>query len=361
MADLRRVGKRTLLRLGALLLAVAAVGAIVYEIVFWYNHVHEPNARVMTDYTVLTARADGTIAEIRTARRDRAEAGDLLARMDTTVAELELKSLEADLMVERAARRQVEAERAHFAATLQSRIETERHALRLLGEERNIKRARLEIARADMDRTEQLIGRGAAPELRRDEARDKHLALTGKLHELATRIRHHESRIEELAADRLRDDVYASRIASIDRQIEKLEVTIARKRQEILDKHVHSPVAGVVSEVYANPGQFVEEADVLFLLHDPGAIRVEAYIDEYDIRHVKIGQPVQIELDAYPWQKLRGEVTAIGTVTLAGMTEKAGRSEYVTGSGRVPVVIRFLEVDRPIWPGSRASVNIYIR
>lgn len=361
MADLRRVGRRGFLRLAGVLLAVAAVGAIVYEVVFWYNHVYEPNARVTTDFTVLTARADGTIDRIHVARRDRVAAGDLLASMDTAVAELTLATLEADLAVEHADRDRIEAERAHFTAKLERRIASERAGLRLLAAERDVRRARLELARAEVGRIESLIGRGAATEQRRDEARDKLLDLTAEVHGLATRMQQHESRIEELTADRLQDDVFRSRIDATDRRIDRIGAAIAKARQELRDMHVYSPVSGIVNEVYASPGQFVEEADTLFLLHDPTTIRVEAHIDEYDIRHVAVGQRVLIELDAYPWEKLPGEVTAIGTVALSAMTEHAGRAEYVAGTQRIPVMIRFLAIDRPIWPGSRASVNIYIR
>lgn len=71
-----------------------------------------------------------------------------------------------------------------------------------------------------------------------------------------------------------------------------------------------APITGTVIYRPIEAGQTVAASDVLLVVADRLMIQVQ--IDETDIRKVKIGQPVSIELDAYSDRKFRGTVKHIG-------------------------------------------------
>jgi cobalt-zinc-cadmium efflux system membrane fusion protein len=59
---------------------------------------------------------------------------------------------------------------------------------------------------------------------------------------------------------------------------------------------LYSPISGYVTEVNVNPGKFVNPADVLFKIIDPGHLHVELYVFEKDLPALHTGQTVNFSL-----------------------------------------------------------------
>jgi cobalt-zinc-cadmium efflux system membrane fusion protein len=77
---------------------------------------------------------------------------------------------------------------------------------------------------------------------------------------------------------------------------------------------LRSPVGGVVVERNVNPGQEVRPdlQAPLFLVTDIGHLWVVADVPEKSLSHVKLGQTVGIETDAWPNQQFTAKVERIG-------------------------------------------------
>lgn len=70
-----------------------------------------------------------------------------------------------------------------------------------------------------------------------------------------------------------------------------------------------APINGRIIVRNIEPGQTVTATDVLFVLSD--RLMLKANVDETDIGHVKVGQSVAIQLDAYPDVHVDGRVDHI--------------------------------------------------
>jgi len=70
-----------------------------------------------------------------------------------------------------------------------------------------------------------------------------------------------------------------------------------------------APVDGVIIAKNVQPGQTVAQADPVLVMSD--RLIVKAQVDETDIGEVKDGELSEITLDAYPQQKLQGQVDHI--------------------------------------------------
>lgn len=353
--------KRFASRLLGLLLLVALVTVGVREGLHWYRHVYEPNASIEADITRLASSVNAKVQTIHVQRGQSVRRGELLASMEADVARLEVDSIAADLEKEKAVRAQVEAELAYFRTELDDRVATAREAVRLLDDERATLRERLAIARKNVERNSELLSRSMVARQRIDEANDKLLEVTGLLRDLETKLKTAERRLDELEGQRKQESIYQSRIAVIDRNIEKLRILLAQAAQQLEDMHIYSPIDGVVNELYVNPGTYVEDGDPVLLLHDPNQLWIEANIDESDIRHVKVGQDVVIDIDAYPYEHFVGRVRTIGHITLSMMRSEQGERERARAAQKIPVIIDLPKMDRVVWPGMRAAVNIVIR
>lgn len=347
-------------RFGLILLGIALVALAVNEGLHWYSHVYEPNAKVVAEFTVLSSSVNGNIEHILAREGDSVNPGQKLASLDTTGAELSLLSLQADLEKERAVRHQVEVELAYFKTELENKISTARESVRQRNRELATLNERWEIARTNVERNSMLANRSMVARQRIDDASDKLLEITSKRRDLQTEIRIQEKHVEELEGRRSRKSIYHSRLSVIDRNIDKIMVSLERAQHQLRDMHIYSPIKGIVNEIHVNPGAYVEDGDPVFLVHEPTKVWVEANIDESDIRHVQVGQVVIVDLDAYPFEHFEGSVRSIGQVTASAIsTNNAPRNGV--GAQKIPVVIDLAPIGKPVWPGMRVAVNIVIR
>jgi len=354
------VAKKTLSRIGIAVLATAIIAVGVHEGLHWYGHVYEPNAKVEAELTVLSSSVNGNIKRILVRKGDAVTPGQKLASIDTTEAELALLSLEADLEKERAVRKQVEAELAYFLTDLENKLATARESVRQRKRELITVKERWAIARTNVERASKLANRSMVARQRIDEANDKLLEITSKRRDLQTEIRIQEKQVEELEGTRSQESIYRSRLGVIDRNVDKIMVLIQRARHQLDDMHIYSPIQGILNEIHVNPGAYVEDGDPVFLVHEPTNVWIEANIDESDIRHVQVGQRVVIDIDAYPFEHFDGKVRSIGQVTTAVIGKETG-ARNGAGAQKIPVIIDFPPIGKPVWPGMRVAVNIVIR
>jgi Cu(I)/Ag(I) efflux system membrane fusion protein len=90
-------------------------------------------------------------------------------------------------------------------------------------------------------------------------------------------------------------------------QVRELEE--ARKVKKIL--HIHSPFAGVVTNIGARQGQYVTPKTELYMIADLSKVWVYANIYEYELPWVSLGDQVEMTLAAIPGKVFKGQVSYI--------------------------------------------------
>jgi HlyD family secretion protein len=112
-----------------------------------------------------------------------------------------------------------------------------------------------------------------------------------------------------------------------------------RRESDLLSKTTqHSPIKGVIASLPIQVGTFALanfQSTPLMIIADMSSINVEARVDETDVTSVKVGQKVEIKVDALGDRKLDGEVAEIASsaVTRTGqITMKKGEIEWQKNS-----------------------------
>jgi cobalt-zinc-cadmium efflux system membrane fusion protein len=79
---------------------------------------------------------------------------------------------------------------------------------------------------------------------------------------------------------------------------------------------LRAPVKGVVSERQVNAGSEVrpDAANPLFVITNPQHLWVVVDLPEQQMGKVKVGQPVSVEVDAYPGKAFPGKIRVIGEI-----------------------------------------------
>ena len=86
---------------------------------------------------------------------------------------------------------------------------------------------------------------------------------------------------------------------------------LTQSRTSLAYTQIRAPFAGVVTEKNADAGTFASPGMPLFTVEDTRSYRLEAMVDESDIRLVKVGEAVPVLLDSAEGVEFRGRVAQI--------------------------------------------------
>jgi membrane fusion protein (multidrug efflux system) len=107
---------------------------------------------------------------------------------------------------------------------------------------------------------------------------------------------------------------------------------------------IKAPFAGVVSKRNAELGQVVQAGQPLVSVVDLEDVYVTANFKETQLKNMKPGQPVEVDVDAYGGRGYHGHITSIGGATGARFSllpPENATGNYVKVVQRIPVRIDF--------------------
>lgn len=160
------------------------------------------------------------------------------------------------------------------------------------------------------------------------------------------------ARLEKARADYERaDQLYKEGLASqqvyqdasVQLRLAQADYDLARKRFQ--DTSVVSPLAGLVTARKIKPGDLVTTNQALFHVVDLDPLRVEVYVPERDYFRVRQGQTVLLTVDTFPDTTFRSTVERLNPVI-----------DAASGMAKVTVVVE--NADRRLRPGMFARVQI---
>ncbi len=86
------------------------------------------------------------------------------------------------------------------------------------------------------------------------------------------------------------------------------EAAVALARRHIEQTIVRAPIAGMVYDLAARPGVYLNVGDLVANVGRTGRLRVRVYVDEPELGRIAVGQPVAIAWDAMPGRSWEGAV-----------------------------------------------------
>lgn len=100
---------------------------------------------------------------------------------------------------------------------------------------------------------------------------------------------------------------------------------------------VFSPIAGTIATRKVGPGQFVkpDTPDPLFTIANLSTMWVLANVNEADIGLIQLGQPIEVEILAYPGETFRARIANIGAAVDSGTRRIPVRAEVANARRRL--------------------------
>lgn len=363
----RRVNLRPLRYMVMAAIALVAAGWGYTEISARLTHVYEYDARITTDLVTVSSKREGQLVELPVREGDLVKAGTVLARLDARIQELEAKAIEAQLRSLEANRVRLVGQQAMEDLTSGSRIAARNSDLVASEAKRSSLKAELDLAEQDLKRVESLYKTKVISQARLDQARAAVGRLRSDVAEAEAQMQRARGAIAETEAERGEIEMIAQEITMLGHQATALEAELEQKRVEIEEHTLIAPSDGVVDRLFIEAGEYVREGQRLLMMHNPNDVWVEANIKETEVRSLKLGQPVNVSVDAFPDHPLNGSVARIGTATTAKFAllptpNPSGNFTKITQ--RVPVRIDLDLSDAPdvmLSPGMMVEIEIDIR
>jgi HlyD family secretion protein len=266
----------------------------------------------------LTAEVSGRVTDIFVKEGDQVTEGQPLLRVDPTQQTSATNLQEAGLRAS-----QAEAQNQMAAVTVaENAINNARAALNAA--QADLARARVErdFAKIELRRNDELIEQGIvsrsvydAAKMRFDVAVAAVKSAQARSEQARTQVRDAELRVAQSRA--------ALRAAQA--RVEQAKASLRRESDLLSKTTQHSPIKGVIASLPIQVGTFALanlQSTPLMTIADMSSINVEARVDETEVTGVKVGQKVEIKVDAMGDRELDGEVAEIAAsaVTRTGQT-----------------------------------------
>jgi membrane fusion protein (multidrug efflux system) len=335
----------------ALVGLLALLGIIWGVKQFLYGRSHEStdNAQVDGHLVPVLAKVSGYVTAVTVDENDRVRADSALVRIDEREYAVRLAQADADLAAARAAAggRGVEGQ-AQAAVANASGQEAALTA--------NIAAARANAvkAEADLRRMRELVANQVvsrqqldAAQAAADAARAQLAAAQNSAGAAGAGVANAEAGVR-LAQARLGS-------AEATRQNAQLQLSYTR---------VTAPVSGIVSRKQVEVGQLVQAGQPLLTIVSDTGVWITANFKETQLHDLKVGQDVDIDVDAYGGAAAKGKVESVSAATgakFALLPPDNATGNFTKVVQRVPVRIRVtqgLGPSRPLRPGMSVVASV---
>ena len=160
--------------------------------------------------------------------------------------------------------------------------------------------------------------------------------------------------------------VAAAQVRAAEAQVTQAKALVAAAELRLSYTKIYAPEAGRVTRKNVEPGSYVQTGNALLAIVPP-EVWVIANFKETQLDDIRVGQPVDIKVDAYPSQKFHGHVDSIQSGTgsrFSLLPAENATGNYVKVVQRVPLKIVFDDLPKdgpPLTPGMSVVPTVDIR
>lgn len=314
--------------IAVLVVLVCAIAAGVY---WWLtrNLVATDDAFVQADIVQVAPRVTGTVAEVFVRDNQHVEKGDALFMLDPAEYQIRLASAEANLQAAKAS--YISSQRQLSVTRQTSGADTDRA-------EAALDTARAEAARAAADarRYRRLYAKREVSRQRLDQANTTATSAAAKVREAQAQLDQAQTAPEQIALKQSQASTAEAKVAQAQAQVEQARLNLSYTE-------VRAPQAGKIARKTVLEGSHMNtgQAALAIVAEDPWVV---ANFKETQLARIRVGQPVAIEVDAFPEHEFTGRIESIqsGTgPTFSLLPPQNATGNFVKIVQRVPVKIVF--------------------
>jgi membrane fusion protein, multidrug efflux system len=344
--------RRNRILAGIGILAAVAAGISAYWFFEVRGTVFTDDARLAGHLVDVAPELNGRLIQVTVREGQSVHRGDILFNLDPITPQVAVSHAEAVLESAKAA---ATASQARYDKAMNGSRPEEIKAA-----DATVKRLQNEedLAQLELGRFEKMKQDDAVPQDKLDRATSA-LESARQSRENAAQnlsLLQQGSRKEDIAAAQADVELAKSHIAEAAAALQK-----AKRDLELCS--VQAPFDGVVVRRWLDPGAMLMPGQPVVSLFDPATLRVDANIEEKHLNRIRIGDNVDMTVDAYPDLHLKGQVMDIlrATNSKFSLIPAEGVSgTFIKVTQRVPLRIS-IEAPADLHLGPGLSVEVRIR
>ncbi|MFN8323906.1 MAG: HlyD family secretion protein [Chitinophagales bacterium] len=308
------------------LIAAAFFGykKINYEL----HHETTDNAQIEARFVPILPRVAGYIKALHVEDYAVVQKDSLLAEIDDSELSLQLEEMEADLIQ---AQTDIENARANITSSNASVTSAKSNL--------EVAQTRKDKAQHDFDRDNSLFKDGAITQKQFDDSK-ANLDFTTKQYEVSR---------NEVAVAQSKTGITGAALNKAEAQIAVKKARIEQQKLKLSYTKIYSTANGKIGKKNIDAGQFVQAGAPLFTIINDKDFWVVANFKETQLQHIKMGQEVEIKMDAYKEEPIKGKIVSISDATGAKFSllpPDNATGNFVKVTQRVPVKIEIENAEK---------------
>jgi len=313
------------------------------------GHASTDDAAVDGHLIPVLAKVSGYVETVSANDNDHVQANSVVVRIDPSEYKTRLAQADADLAAARAS-----AGTSGSSGQAQAVVQQASGQRASLAAQITAARANETRTKQDLARMEDLAGKQVVSKMQLDAARAAAEAASANVVALER---------EQAAAG----GTVASAEAGVRLAHARLQAAQASRDNAALQlsyASVAAPASGIVSKKQVEPGQLVQAGQPLFTIVADTGVFVTANFKETQLAEIRVGQPAEIEVDAYQGATAIGCVESVSAATgskFALLPPDNATGNFTKVVQRIPVRIKVkqgLGPDRPLRPGMSATIHV---
>jgi len=338
--------KKTAIAIG---IAVVMVAALVYgapKAIYGFKHESTDDAFVEGTIVYVSPEVTGRIINVPVDKNEKVKKGDVLMEIDSADYNAAVKRAQSDLY-------SILAEKEALDAQIKQALG------KLAQAEAAVEAAEAEhdLAQKDLSRYKGLLEEEVIPQAQFDQVKTRSKASSAKLKEARQMVKEAQALIESIEKQKkvLEFDAKEAHAA-----LEEAKLNLHRTR-------VLAPIDGTIAKKQAEVGNLAVAGQPAFAIVQEGPLWITANFKETQTEKIKVGQEVDIKIDAYPGLTLEGHVESFqpGTGAVFSLLPPENASgNFVKVVQRVPVRIAIdspMDPEHPLRPGLSVVVSVKVR
>jgi len=343
------------------IVGLLALGGIGWGVKQWsYGRAHEStdDAQVDGHIVPVIAKVGGYVKTVGVIENQRIAEGAPLVTIDDAEYRVKLAQSDADLAAAQAVTRGGTATVGQSQAQVQTiTSQTAAGQAQVAAAQANLDKAESDLRRYEDLASKQIVSQQALDAMRATAAASRANLLAVQRQAAATGagVQGAQAVVQNAQAGvRLAEARTGAAQAARDNAALQLSYT-----------KIAAPATGVISRKSVEVGQLVQAGQTLMSVVADTGTWVTANLKETQLRDVRVGQPVEIEVDAYDGATIEGQVESISSATgakFALLPPDNATGNFTKVVQRVPVRIKItkaLGAERPLRPGM--SVNVHVK
>jgi membrane fusion protein, multidrug efflux system len=342
-------GKRRFVLPIVAVLAVLGLIWAVKQYTYGRSHASTDDAAVDGHLIPVLAKVSGYVQAVNANDNDHVRADSVVVRIDPSEYKTRLAQADADLAAARAA-----AGTSAGGGQAQAVVQQASGQRASLDAQITAAKANANKAKQDLARMEDLAAKQVVSKMQLDGARAASEAAAANVVALER---------QQSAAG----GTVASAEAGVRLATARLQAAQAARDNAALQleyTNVTAPAAGIVSRKQVEPGQLVQAGQPLYTIVADTGVFVTANFKETQLAEIRVGQPAEIEVDAYQGATALGCVESVSAATgskFALLPPDNATGNFTKVVQRIPVRIKVtkgLGPDRPLRPGMSVTTHV---